>query len=123
MIKYKINGVVLSNTTDKNREKLLDFKKKEAGGLSGQPIKDISTKLVRKFYKDLKKDITIVGVGGVDSGKSAFEKISAGADAVQLYTGMVYEGPGIVKQIKKELISILKLNKIKSIKDAVGINT
>ena len=123
LIKYKINGVVLSNTTDKNREKLLDFKKKEAGGLSGQPIKDISTKLVRKFYKDLKKDITIVGVGGVDSGKSAFEKISAGADAIQLYTGMVYEGPGIVKQIKKELISILKLNKIKSIKDAVGINT
>ena len=123
LIKYKINGVVLSNTTDKNREKLLDFKKKEAGGLSGQPIKDISTKLVRKFYKDLNKDITIVGVGGVDSGKSAFEKISAGADAIQLYTGMVYEGPGIVKQIKKELISILKLNKIKSIKDAVGINT
>ena len=66
--------------------------------------------------------ITIIGVGGVDSGKSALEKITAGADVVQLYTGMVYRGPGVVKEIKKELISILKNNKIKNISDAIGIN-
>ena len=60
-------------------------------------------------------------MGGVDSGKSAFEKISAGADAIQLYTGMVYKGPGIVKQIKRELISILKKENFKNIREAVGI--
>ena len=61
-------------------------------------------------------------MGGVDSGQSAYEKITAGADAVQLYTGMVYRGPGIVKDIKKELISILKKEKLKNISQAVGIN-
>ena len=61
-------------------------------------------------------------MGGVDSGKAAFEKISAGANAVQLYTGMVYRGPGIVKEMKKDLISILKKENIKNIGSAVGIN-
>ena len=120
--KYKINGVIISNTTDKNREKLLDGKKNESGGLSGKPIKNISTNLIKKFYKELNRKINIIGVGGVDSGESAFDKITAGADVVQLYTGMVYRGPGVVKEIKKELISILKNNKIKNISDAVGIN-
>ena len=123
IMKYKINGVIISNTTNQNREKLLDSKKNEIGGLSGQPIKNISTNLIKKFYKELNRKITIIGVGGIDSGKSAFEKITAGADVVQLYTGMVYRGPGVVKEIKKELISILKNDKIKNISDAVGINT
>mgnify|MGYP001316511670 FL=1 len=61
-------------------------------------------------------------MGGVDSGESAFEKICAGANAVQLYTGMVFKGPGVVKEIKKELISILKKENIKYLSDAVGIN-
>jgi len=120
--KYKIDGIIISNTTNQNREKLLDSKKNEIGGLSGQPIKNISTSLIKKFYKELNKKITIIGVGGIDSGKSAFEKIAVGADVIQLYTGMVYRGPGIVKEIKKELISILKKDKIKNISDAVGIN-
>ncbi len=122
IIKYKIDGIIISNTTDKNREKLLDGKKNELGGLSGQPIKDLSTSLVKKFYKELNKKITIIGVGGVDSGQSAFEKITSGASAIQLYTGMVYKGPGIVKEIKRELISILKKEKIKNISEAIGIN-
>ena len=58
----------------------------------------------------------------MDSGKSAFEKITAGADAVQLYTGMVFKGPGIVKEIKKDLISVLKKENFKNISEAVGIN-
>ena len=119
---HKIQGVVVSNTTDSNRDNLSDIKKHETGGLSGQPLKDISTNLIKKFYKETKGKIKIIGVGGVDSGKSAFEKITAGADAIQLYTGMVYKGPGIVKEIKKELISILKKENLKNISDAVGIN-
>ena len=119
---HKIQGIIVSNTTDNNRENLSDIKKNEVGGVSGQPLKDISTNLIKKFYKETKGQIKIIGVGGVDSGKSAFEKIVAGADAVQLYTGMVYKGPGIVKQIKKELISILKKENLKNISEAVGIN-
>ena len=121
--KFNISGIIISNTTDKNRENLSDTKKSEAGGLSGQPLKEISTKLIKKFYKTTKGKTQIIGVGGVDSGQSAFEKISAGADVIQLYTGMVYRGPGVVKEMKKELISILKKENLKNISDAVGINT
>ena len=123
IFKYKINGVILSNTTDKNRENLADKDKNEKGGLSGLPIRDLSTQLIRKFYKETNGKIPIIGVGGIDSGEAAFEKISAGATAVQLYTGMVYKGPGIVKDIKKDLIQILKKQNIKSISEAIGINS
>ncbi len=122
IFKFKIEGIIVSNTTDKNRDNLFDIQKNEKGGLSGQPLKNLSTSLIKKFYKDTKGKIQIIGVGGVDSGKSAFEKISAGANVVQLYTGMVYKGPGIVKDIKKELISILFKEKLKNISEAVGIN-
>ena len=121
--KFKISGIIISNTTDKNRGNLSDIKKSEAGGLSGQPLKELSTKLIKKFYKTTKGKTQIIGVGGVDSGQSAFEKISAGADVIQLYTGMIYRGPGVVKEMKKELISILKKENFKNISDAVGINT
>ena len=120
--KYGVHCIIISNTTDGNREKLFDAKKNESGGLSGKPLEDISTNLIKKFYRETKGKIKIIGVGGVDSGQSAFNKIISGADAVQLYTGMVYKGPGIIKSIKKELISILKKENFKNISQAVGIN-
>tara|TARA_B100001248_G_C27346388_1_gene438941 strand:- start:220 stop:1266 length:1047 start_codon:yes stop_codon:yes gene_type:complete len=123
IIKYNIDGVVVSNTTDNNRENLSDSQKNEKGGLSGQPLKNLSTNLIRKFYKETKGKIQIIGVGGVDSGESAFEKISAGANVVQLYTGMVYKGPGVVRDMKKELISIIKKENLNNISEAVGINS
>ena len=123
IFKYNIDGIIVSNTSDVNRDGLQDTKKNEKGGLSGTPIRNISTKMIKRFYKDTKKKISIIGVGGVDSAKSALEKITAGASAVQLYTGMVYEGPGVIKKIKKDLILTLKKEKIKNISDAVGINT
>ena len=114
--------IIISNTTDKNRENLTGSYRNEEGGLSGKPLGKISNDLIKKFYKETKGEIQIIGVGGVDSGQAAFEKISAGANAVQLYTGMVYKGPGVVKDIKKELISILKKENLKNIGEAVGIN-
>ena len=123
VIKYQIDGIVVSNTTDSNRENLSDTQKNEKGGLSGQPLKNLSTDLIKKFYKDTKGKIQIIGVGGIDSGQSAFEKISAGANVVQLYTGMVYKGPGVVRDMKKELISIIKKENLKNISEAIGINT
>ena len=120
ILENKIDGVILTNTTDKNRENLQGKNSNEKGGLSGKPIKDISTQFVRRFYKDLKGKVPIIGVGGVDSGESAFEKIAAGASAVQLYTGLIYKGPTIVKEIKKDLIKILKNKGFKSINEAIG---
>ena len=79
-------------------------------------------KLIKQFYNETRGKIQIIGVGGVDSGQAAFEKIISGANAIQLYTGMVYKGPGVVKEMKKELISILKKENIKNIRDAIGIN-
>ena len=96
--------------------------KEEKGGLSGKPIFDLSNKLIKNFYKELKGKVPIIGVGGVDTGQSAFEKISLGASVVQLYTGMIYKGPTIAKEIKNQLISILGKNRIKNIREAIGIN-
>ena len=123
ILKFKVNGIILTNTSDQNRENLFDDKKNETGGLSGLPLQNISLKFIKSFYKSNKGNLPIIGVGGVDSGKSAFEKIIGGASAIQLYTGMVYKGPGIVKDIKKDLIEILKKEKIKNIQEAVGINS
>ena len=118
--KFRINGVIVSNTTDKNRENLREVQKHEAGGLSGEPLNEISNILIKKFYRELKGTITIIGVGGVNSGLTAYEKLKSGANLLQLYTGMVYEGPGVVKKIKTELIDILTKEKIKNVSEIVG---
>ena len=76
--------------------------------------------MIKKFYKQLNGKIPIIGVGGINSGKSAYEKIIAGASLLQLYTGFVYRGPSAGKDIKKELIQILKAEGINNIKDVVG---
>jgi dihydroorotate dehydrogenase len=123
VLKFKIDGLILANTTNQNRDSLIDSNKSEIGGLSGLPLQKLSLNFIKNFYKLNKGKIPIIGVGGIDSGKSAFEKIIAGATAVQLYTGMVYKGPGVVKNIKQELIEILKKEKIKNIQQAIGINS
>jgi len=119
-IKNNISAIVLTNTTIGNRDSLTSELKREEGGLSGVPLHQISTNMIKKFYKELNNKIPIVGVGGVNSGKSAYEKIKAGASLLQLYTGFVYRGPSTAKDIKKELIQILKAEGIKNIKEVVG---
>ena len=123
ILKFKIDGVILTNTSNQNRENLSNTKSNEVGGLSGLPLQKISSKFIKIFYKSNKGKVPIIGVGGIDSGQSAFEKIAAGATLIQLYTGMVYKGPSIVKNIKKELIEILKKEKISNIQKAIGINS
>jgi len=115
-----ISGIILTNTTNSNKDKLISDFKKEEGGLSGEPLQQISTNMIKKFYKQLNGKIPIIGVGGVNSGKSAYEKIIAGASLLQLYTGLVYKGPSLVKNIKKELIQILKEDGLNNIKEAIG---
>ena len=120
-IKSDISAIILTNTTNGNRDNLTSEIKKEEGGLSGKPLQQISTNMIKKFYKQLNGKIPIIGVGGVNSGKSAYEKIIAGASLLQLYTSFIYRGPSTAKNIKKELIQILKAEGIKNIKEAVGI--
>ena len=122
ILQHNIDGLILTNTTNENRENLLDKNKSESGGLSGKPLRNLSTELIKKFYIHLKGKIPIIGVGGVDSGKSAFEKLAAGASAIQLYTGMIYKGPTIVKEIKKELIDKMREKGFKNIKEIIGSN-
>ena len=119
-IKNNISAIILTNTTNGNRDNLISELKSEEGGLSGDPLHQISTNMIKKFYKELNSKIPIIGVGGVNSGKSAYEKILAGASLLQLYTSFVYRGPSAAKNIKKELIQILKAEGVKSIKDIVG---
>ena len=119
-IKNSISAIILTNTTNGHRNDLISALKKEEGGLSGDPLSQISTNMIKNFSKELNGKIPIIGVGGVSSGKSAYEKIAAGASLLQLYTSFVYRGPAAAKDIKKELIQILKAEGIKNIEDAVG---
>ena len=119
-IENSISALILTNTTNVNRDNLTSDSKNEEGGLSGEPLQELSTQMIKKFYKKLSGKIPIIGVGGVNSGKSAYEKITAGASLLQLYTGFVYKGPAIVKNIKQELIEILKNKGFSNIKEAIG---
>jgi dihydroorotate dehydrogenase len=120
LLNHKVSAIIVSNTTAGNREKLTNILKHQKGGLSGKPLEEESNKLISNFYKLLKGKIEIIGVGGVDSGESAYRKFLAGANYVQLYTGMVFKGPNIVGRIKKELREILIADGVKNFKEIVG---
>nr|XP_024002591.1 dihydroorotate dehydrogenase (quinone), mitochondrial-like isoform X2 [Salvelinus alpinus] len=115
-----VDGLLVSNTTVSRPETLQDPQSKEVGGLSGQPIKELSTRTVREMYSLTKGKVPIIGVGGVASGQDALDKICAGASLVQLYTSLTYHGPPIVIKIKRELEQLLKEQGFASISDAVG---
>ena len=119
-INNSITALILTNTTNTNRNNLIELQKNEIGGLSGKPLEDISNNIIKKFYKKLRGKIIIIGVGGVDSGKSAYNKIISGASLVQLYTSMIFKGPEVVKNIKKDLINHLKNDGVKNFKEIIG---
>lgn len=104
----KIDGVIASNTSV-NREGLKASKNRLEeignGGLSGQPVKERSTRVIKYLADNSKKAFPIIGVGGIHSEKDALDKINAGADLVQIYTGFIYEGPSLVKRINKAILA------------------
>ena len=120
LLKYKVDALIVSNTTDQNRDNLNNYQKFQKGGLSGKPLRDLSNKLINNFFKSLNGEVKIIGVGGVNSGETAFEKFLSGANFVQLYTGMVFRGPNIAVKINEELKKILKEKKIKKYSDIIG---
>jgi len=120
LINNNIEAIIVSNTSDSSRENLNNILGHQKGGLSGKPIENKSTDLINKFYKILRGRIKIIGVGGVDSGRGAYEKFLAGANYVQLYTGMVFRGPNIVNMIKKELKELLTKDGVKNYAEIIG---
>ena len=120
LLNNNVKLVIISNTSDGTRDNLKNINKLEKGGLSGKPIEEKSNLLINEFYKIFKNKIKIIGVGGVDSGKSAYEKFISGASYIQLYTGMVYQGPNIVNSISEELNDILSSDGVKNIEEIVG---
>ena len=120
LLNYDVKFIIISNTSDGTRDRLKNINKFEKGGLSGKPIEEKSNILISEFYKKFNNKIKIIGVGGVDSGRSAYEKFISGASFIQLYTGMVYQGPRIVNKISKELYEILNAEGVKNIEEIVG---
>ena len=114
-----IEGVVVSNTTI-SRPALVSRRALETGGLSGKPLFALSTEKLRQMRVRLPPRILLVGAGGVASGAEAYEKIRAGAALIQLYTGLVYRGPGLVGRIKQELLACLSRDGFASVEEAVG---
>ena len=123
LLEYEIKAIIVSNTSEATRDKLSNILRHQKGGLSGKPIEEKSNILINKFYKLLKGKIKIIGVGGVDSGQAAYDKFIAGADYIQLYTGMVFKGPNIVGIIKKDLKELLIREGVKNYTEIVGNKT
>jgi len=114
------DGLIVSNTTIARPPTLAGRARGEAGGLSGRPLFEPSTRLLRRVRAEAGPRLQLIGVGGVASGEDAFAKIRAGASAVQLYTALAFEGPGLVRRIKDELAALLKSEGFSGVADAVG---
>jgi dihydroorotate dehydrogenase len=114
-----IDGLIVSNTTIA-RPGLRSRHGAEAGGLSGAPLLTASTQVLRAFRAATAGRLPLIGVGGVASGADAYAKIRAGAAAVQLYTALVYDGPGLVGRIKRELAALLRNDGFASVEAAIG---
>ena len=114
--------MIVGNTTVA-RDGLTSRHRGEPGGLSGRPLFARSTALLAEMYRLTEGRMPLVGVGGVSTGADAYAKIRAGASLVQLYTALVYHGPGLVGRIKAELAERLAADGYESVADAVGVDT
>ncbi len=120
---HPLDGLIISNTTLSRTNLLNQVEAKETGGLSGVPIFERSTIVLAKMRQRIGKAMPIIGVGGVDSGATALTKIKAGADLVQLYTGMIYRGPTVPKEIVKELSALVKQAGVANISELRDMET
>jgi dihydroorotate dehydrogenase len=125
---YRLAGIIATNTTisrDGLKTQVIDQTGKspqeEAGGISGEPLRDRSTEVIRFIWQQTQGQIPIIGVGGIFSPEDAWEKITAGASLIQVYTGWIYEGPMMVRRILTGLLSKLEQSGLNFINDAVGL--
>lgn len=118
-----IDGLIVSNTMTGRPASLTSPHRAEEGGLSGAPLLEPSTAVLRRVYELTEGKITLIGVGGIATGEDAYSKIRAGASLVQLYTSLALDGPGVVPKIKRELAAALARDGYRSVADAVGADT
>ncbi|EDQ84370.1 uncharacterized protein MONBRDRAFT_39284 [Monosiga brevicollis MX1] len=118
----RLDGIIVSNTTVARPASLASANKEETGGLSGKPLFEPSTQMLRRVYALTKGTVPLIGVGGVDSGATAYAKIRSGASLVQLYTSMSLQGPQIVCDIKRELAELLHRDGFTNVAEAVGVD-
>ncbi len=122
-LSFKIDGIICTNLTKNRKNKLIfDDNIVPKGGISGEPLKDLSTKTIKYVYKKTNGKLIIIGNGGISSAKDAYEKIRAGASLLQLITGMIFEGPQTISEINQGLVKLLKRDGFKNINEAVGID-
>ncbi len=119
-LQFRLDGIVATNTTIARPDTLRSLNRSETGGLSGAPLFEMSTAVLKQLYRHVGGRLPLIGVGGISSGAQAYAKIRAGASAVQLYSALVYEGPGLVARIKAELASLLKRDGLRNVAEAVG---
>jgi dihydroorotate dehydrogenase len=117
---HAVDGVILTNTTIARDGALQSSYRSEAGGLSGRPLFARSTRVLARVYQLTGGKLPLIGVGGVDSGETALAKIRAGASLVQLYTGMIYEGAGLIAEIKQALLAAMKRSGASSLEPLRG---
>lgn len=115
-----IEGMIVSNTTVMRPASLKSAHASEPGGLSGKPLFEMSTEILREVRRRTGTRLALIGAGGVSSGKTAYAKIRAGASLVQLYTALAFEGPSVVHRIKRELLACVSRDGFATVEDAVG---
>jgi dihydroorotate dehydrogenase len=115
-------GVVATNTTVSRPADLRGKHARESGGLSGAPLRSRASDVCRLLFRRYGDRVPIIGVGGISNGRDAYDRICSGATLLQIYTAFIYEGPGVVGQINKDLLRYMERDGLKSISDAVGRN-
>lgn len=120
LLDARVEAVILGNTTLDRPNHIPKQIREEAGGLSGQPLTDKSTQVIRNFYRMTKGKLPIIGAGGISNGAQAYNKIRAGASLVQLYTALVFKGPMVAHDINTELLSLLKRDGFNHVSEAIG---
>ena len=124
VLRHGVDGLIVSNTTVSRPEGVLAAKSgSETGGLSGRPLNEKSTALIREMYELTGGKVPIIGCGGVFTGEDVYAKVRAGASLVQLYTGLIYRGAALVPELKKDLASLLAADGFESVDQAVGADT
>jgi len=119
-LKHLVDGLTVTNTTITRPCGLQSRHHSERGGLSGQPLKPLALETLREIYRLSQGRIPLIGVGGIASAEDAYARIKAGASLLQLYTGLIYHGFGLVRQINEGLVRLLEQDGFKNVKEAVG---
>ncbi len=115
-----IDGLIISNTTISRPGNLSSDQKQKQGGLSGKPLFNLSNKILKQMFELTNGQIPLIGVGGISNGSDCYEKIKSGASLVQIYTALIYSGPYLIDEIKKELVDLIKTDGYKNISEVIG---